>query len=70
MTDPDLINAAVVASNLSARRFAERILSRDERTIRRWAAGDAPIPAQARSFLENWLALSEAARGRIVKLLD
>jgi hypothetical protein len=69
MTDPELIAAAIVASDLSARRFAERILSRDERTIRRWSAGDIAIPAQARNWLLNWISLGSAARARVVKTL-
>jgi ribosome-binding protein aMBF1 (putative translation factor) len=70
MTDPDLIRAAIEASGLSARRFAERIMARDERTLRRWSAGDTNIPPIARRWLENWLELSAAARARVVKDLD
>jgi hypothetical protein len=66
MTDPELIQAAVEASGLSARRFAERIVARDERTVRRWLSGDIAIPLVARNWLEHWLTLSESARSRIV----
>jgi ribosome-binding protein aMBF1 (putative translation factor) len=66
VTDPDLIRAAVEASGLSARRFAERILSRDERTIRRWQSGVIDIPPIARLWLEHWLELSDTTRDRIV----
>lgn len=44
MTDPELLIKAIEASGLSARRFAVEVLMRDERTIRRWLAGDSPIP--------------------------
>lgn len=67
--DKALITAAVEASGLSARRFGERILARDERTVRRWAAGDMPIPDVARAWLEHWLALSDGVRSRIVGAL-
>jgi Arc/MetJ family transcription regulator len=45
VTDADLLRAAIEASGLSARRFAVEVLIRDERTVRRWLAGDSPIPA-------------------------
>lgn len=41
------LRAAIDASGLSARRFAVRALGVDERTVRRWLAGDAEIPAPA-----------------------
>lgn len=44
MTDMELIRAAIDASGLSARRFAVDVLTRDERTVRRWLAGDSPLP--------------------------
>ncbi len=70
MTDSELVRDAIEASGLSARRFAERIMARDERTIRRWVAGDTEIPPIARRWLEDWTALSNAARERVVKVLD
>jgi ribosome-binding protein aMBF1 (putative translation factor) len=70
VSDPELIRASIEASGLSARRFAERIMARDERTLRRWSAGDTEIPPVARRWLEDWLALSAAARLRVVKALD
>lgn len=47
-----LLRAAIEASGLSARRFAVEILLRDERTVRRWLAGDSPIPEPVVRFLE------------------
>jgi hypothetical protein len=44
MTDRDLLEAAIRARGLSARSFARVVLLRDERTVRRWLAGDSPIP--------------------------
>jgi len=70
MSDPELIKAAVAASGLSARRFAERIMARDERTLRRWSAGDTEIPPIARRWLENWLELTNVGRARVVMSLD
>ena len=69
MGDPALITAAVAAAELSARQFAERIMGRDERTIRRWTAGEVAIPPHARAFLARWLALSDLTRKRIVGAL-
>lgn len=50
MTDAALLRAAIAASGLSARRFAVEVLIRDERTVRRWLAGDE-MPAVVRAFL-------------------
>lgn len=40
-----LLRTAIDASGLSARKWAEQVAWRDERTIRRWLSGDSPIPA-------------------------
>ncbi len=39
-----LLRSVIDASGLSARKWAESVAWRDERTIRRWLAGDSPIP--------------------------
>jgi hypothetical protein len=49
--DIDLLKRAIAKSGLSARRFAVEILTRDERTIRRWLDGDRPIPRVVRRKL-------------------
>lgn len=43
MTDAELIQAAVAASGLSARAYATRVLRVNERTVRRWLAGESTI---------------------------
>lgn len=48
-----LLRSAIKRSGLSARKFATEILVRDERTVRRWLAGDAPIPDAVLRFLEQ-----------------
>ena len=45
MDDRDLLARMIERSGLSARAFAREILWRDERTVRRWLAGDSPVPA-------------------------
>lgn len=67
MTDAELIRAAIAASGLSGRVFAEAVTWRDERTIRRWGAGEL-IPQTARARLEWFLALSEPKRRRLVTI--
>lgn len=67
MTDAELIRAAVAASGLSSRRFAEFVTWRDERTIRRWGAGE-PIPETAKSRLIWFLGISAAKRRRLVEI--
>lgn len=70
MTDSDLIQAAIEASGLSARRFAERFLTRDERTIRRWVTSEQDIPEVARRRLEWFMALPPTPREKLIALLD
>lgn len=71
MSDPALIRAAVEASGLSARRFAERVMARDERTIRRWLNdADAVVPPIAAERLAWFVELTPAKRARLVALLD
>jgi len=67
--DVNLICDAVLASGLSSRRFAEWVAWRDERTIRRWSAGDVPIPATARKRLEWFLGISDARRRTFIDVL-
>lgn len=38
------LRAAIARSGLSNRRYAEHVLMRDERTIRRWLSGTQGIP--------------------------
>lgn len=46
-----LLEADIQRSGLSARQYAMKIMLRDERTIRRWLARDAPIPKAVVDFL-------------------
>jgi len=48
-----LLERAIAASGLSARQYAMQVLIRDERTIRRWLAGDSPIPDVVVAFFEE-----------------
>ena len=68
MTDAELIRAAIAASGLSSRRFAEFVTWRDERTVRRWGAGE-PIPETAKTRLVWFLAISTARRRRLVEIV-
>jgi len=47
----EALRRAIRASGLSARQFARTVLARDERTVRRWLAGDSPIPRAVLDFL-------------------
>jgi hypothetical protein len=48
-----LLERVIEASGLSARQYAVQVLIRDERTIRRWLAGDSPIPEVVIAHLEQ-----------------
>jgi hypothetical protein len=52
-TPPDLLRRAIEASGMSARQYAATVLLRDERTVRRWLAGDSPIPEPVVQFLKR-----------------
>lgn len=47
------LRAAIEKSGLSATQYAQQILIRNPRTIRRWLAGDSPIPEAVREFLRD-----------------
>jgi hypothetical protein len=55
VTDTQLLADAIEASGMSARRFAVRVLIRDERTVRRWLSGESPLPKPVRDFLAKYL---------------
>src|SRR5688572_17421431 len=55
MTDRDLLALMIKRSGLSARAFARDVLWRDERTVRRWLAGDSPVPAVVADRLREQL---------------
>lgn len=44
------VSAAVAASGLSVAEWARTVVGRDERTVRRWLAGQ-PIPAQVADWI-------------------
>jgi hypothetical protein len=56
LPDAELLTKAIEASGMSARRFAVRVLIRDERTVRRWLSGDSPLPKPVRDFLKEYVA--------------
>ena len=45
------LRAAIDRSGLSASAYARTVLIRDPRTVRRWMAGDSPIPDAVREYL-------------------
>lgn len=47
------LRAAIAASGLSAVIYARTVLIRDPRTVRRWLAGDSPIPESVIQYLER-----------------
>jgi hypothetical protein len=53
MSDVELLRERIAASGLSARKFARDVLLRDERTVRRWLAGESPIPEPVIAFLRG-----------------
>ena len=55
MTGARILVCAIEKSGLSARQFAEQVMGRNERTIRRWLAGDSSIPRPAVAWLRRYL---------------
>ena len=62
-----LLRRRIRESGLSARQFATAIMGRDERTIRRWLAGE-PMPEQASEWLESVEAVTLRPRSIAVRL--
>ena len=58
-----LLREAVRTSGLSAQAYARKILMRNPRTVRRWLAGDSPIPEAVRDFLAGNTKRSKGHRG-------
>jgi hypothetical protein len=50
-----LLGAAIAKSGLSASKFAEQVMARESRTIRRWLKGESPIPGAAVMFLQRYV---------------
>ena len=48
-----LLRDRIEDSGLSVRRFALEILLREDRTVRRWLAGDSPIPRVVLEWLDR-----------------
>ena len=61
MTDPDLYVAAAEATGESHRGLARRLLDVDERTGRRWRAGESPMHPAARQLCRVLVAHPEIA---------
>lgn len=68
MLDAELYREAVERSGLSANHFCEWIAWRDERTGRRWKAGD-PMPPIVRARLMWFVALSPRRCALLVSLV-
>lgn len=69
MSPNDRLRRLIEASGLSARRFAFDVLSRDERTVRRWLAGET-IPESAATWLERISVVVTPKRVRIVVVVE
>jgi DNA-binding transcriptional regulator YiaG len=55
MADLEILKAAIAKSGLSASKFAETVMARESRTIRRWLKGESPIPGAAVMFLQRYV---------------
>lgn len=64
MTDPELVRQAVTLSGLSVTKFAEDVMLRESRTVRRWLTGKSPIPKLARQYLEQYVAKKQGRFGK------
>lgn len=49
-SDPELVQSAIDAAGLSARRFAVEVLDVDERTVRRWLGAERDVPGPVRQI--------------------
>ena len=63
MSDAELLRAAIAASGLSVRKFAD-VLVRDPRTLFRWLSGESPLPKAVRKKCEAIIREAPAAAVR------
>jgi hypothetical protein len=63
-----ILEQALATEGLSLRVLAERLMGRDERTVRRWRAGDIAVPPHAAAWLAWFAELGVAARRRLLAL--
>lgn len=67
-SDAEMLRALIDRVGLSARRFAREVLAgRDERTVRRWLAGDT-MPDQVREWLQCLDKVTEEMGGLTIRL--
>lgn len=66
-SDAKLLARLIATSGLPARQFAFRVMGRDERTIRRWLAGET-MPPLARTWLETIEVLEVTSRSIRIRL--
>lgn len=69
MPPADRLRAAIAASGLSARQFAVRVMGRDERTVRRWLAGET-MPDTALAWLARLAKVTDSGRATRILLRD
>jgi hypothetical protein len=62
MDDGELVNAALRATGLSAKEFAQRVVLQSLSTVRVWLKGAAVLPVDTRRHLEWLLSLSPSER--------
>ena len=51
--DRKILEARITESGISAKKFADLVLKRDERTLRRWRSGESPMPDLVRRFIRD-----------------
>lgn len=68
--DLEVLRAAIEKSGLSTRRFAADVLSRDERRVRRWIAGEDAIPPAVIAFLRRLHSVTVDETGRVITELQ
>lgn len=61
-----LLRAAIEASGLSITRWAREVAWRDERTVRRWLAGETPIPGVVLSRIREPQKIAPCAKRKKV----
>ena len=67
-TDIALLRIRIEESGLSDRKFAVQCLKRDERTIRRYLAGDVEMPAIIREMIREPLVAPWPTKGTLPML--
>lgn len=68
VSDAELLQRAIDASELGSGAFARDVLGRDERSVRRWRAGELELPNALRDWLSRVVYVEQDGGDLIIRV--